>query len=245
MFKTNQEANSITFSFSSEMELVDRVIQSCREYLAKFKVSEFSRFRLVLRELLINAVEHGNWNDPERTVTCNIHYIGDWQFKIMVQDEGFGLDPDSLDMKLPDDPAQTRNRGYPLINAFTNRLEFNEEGNCVTAYVAIPQTTKFTITSENDRQVITPSGNLTASTADEFRELLVELLDQGHRKYCFDFIHVEDIDSVALSVMIIFAKMLQKQGGKSRLEIVNPRQGIADLFHLTRMDRTYKLRSEE
>lgn len=244
MFEISRDGDSITFNFSSEMEMVDRVIQSCRGYLGQFSIPEFSKFRLVLRELLINAVEHGNWNDADRVVTCSIYHMGKWQFRIMVEDEGIGFDPDEVNMNLPEDPYQLRNRGYPLINAFADRLEFNETGNQITVYLSTLQTTSFSVDHENGWQIITPSGDITASTADNFREILVRLLDRGNRQYRFDFRNVEDIDSVALSVMIIFSKMLTKESGKSRLEIVNARNALTNLFHLTRMDRTYKLKTD-
>ncbi len=242
MFKMNEDESSISFRFSSEMRLVDRVIQGCDVYLKGLGIPEASEFRLVLRELLINAVEHGNKKAVERVVTCDIAYLDDWQFCITVEDEGQGFDHSSLEMRLPEDPQENRRRGYALIHAYTDRLEFNEKGNCVTAYIGIPRQTSFGIRTENSCQIITPSGDITASIADRFREILVDLLDRGCEHYCFDFRHVKDIDSVALSVMIIFAKMLDQKSRKRRLEIVNVEKALADLFHMTRMDRMYEVR---
>lgn len=242
MFRMSEDGNVISFTFSSEMHLVDRTIRICREYLNQFNVLRFSHFRLILRELLINAIEHGNQRAMERTVICSVEYVGEWQFKIVVEDEGEGFDYKTLDMRMPDDPNQIRNRGFALVNAFTDRLEFNDKGNRVVAYISIPQTTRFQVENEDGWQVIIPSGDITASIADRFREILVELADQGHRKYRLDFIHVEDIDSVALSVMIIFSKMLDKKNDEKRqLEIVNAGKALVDLFRMTRMDKTYRV----
>lgn len=237
----NEHANSICFSFSSEMLLVDRVIQSCRDYLKRFDIPEFSKFRLVLRELLINAVEHGNRKAVERPVLCRIESIGGFQFKITVEDEGEGFDYASLSMELPKDPHQLRSRGYALINAFTDSLEFNEKGNQVTAFIHIQQETDYRIDSRNDWQIIIPSGDITAGTADKFRALLVSLIDRGHISYQFDFTHVQDIDSIGLSVMIIFAKMLDKKNADRKLKIIHAGNVLSDLFHLTRMDKIYKI----
>ena len=243
MFRMSEDTNSITFKFSSEMYLVDRVIQTCREYLGRFNVSEFSQFRLVVREILINAVEHGNRNVAEHKVTCEIARLNGRQFSVMVEDEGDGFEYKTLNMEMPEDPHELRSRGYALINAFTDQIEFNDKGNRVTVYFSPPQVTKFSVGNDDGWQIVTPSGDITASTADKFRTILVELLDQGHRQYRFDFSHVEDIDSVALSVMIIFAKMLGKERAKSQLEIVNARKALADLFQMTRMDKTYSVKS--
>ncbi|MDM8525756.1 ATP-binding protein [Desulfococcaceae bacterium HSG8] len=241
MFKMNENGSSITFSFSSEMHLVDRVIQSCRDYLKHSGVSEFSQFRLVLRELLINAVEHGNRNIVEHTVICSIEHMGEWQFRITVEDEGDGFDPRTLDMKMPKDPEEMRKRGYPLVNAFTDQLEFSEKGNRVIAYIRIPRMTVFRIRDDNGWQIITPSGDITASIAEKFRTTLVELIDKGHSRYRFDLAHVEDIDSVGLSVMIVFAKMLSNKSSNMQLEIINSGKALIELFHMTRMTKTYKV----
>jgi anti-anti-sigma factor len=225
------------------MHLADRVVQASREYLSQFEVEKFSQFRLVLRELLINAVEHGNREIVDRMVTCTIKHLGEWQFKITVEDEGDGFDYKSLDMKLPNDPDQLRKRGYPMINAFTDRLEFNDKGNRIVAYISIPHQTRFSIEQDNNTQVIRPSGDITASIADRLRAILVDLLDRGYRQYRFDFTNVEDIDSVALSVMIVFSKMLGSKGEMCQLEIVNAGKSLADLFHMTRMDRIYIIKN--
>ncbi len=241
MFKISEDANSIFFSFSSEMMIVDRVIQSCRDYLKRFDIPEFSKFRLVLRELLINAVEHGNRKAVERTVSCRIEAMGGFQFKITVEDEGEGFDYASLSMELPKDPHQIRSRGYALIAAFTDKLEFNEKGNKITAFIHIHRETDYRIESCNDWQIITPSGDITAGTADKFRASLVSLIDRGHINYQFDFTHVQDIDSIGLSVMIIFAKMLAKKNAGRQLKIIHAGNVLTDLFHLTRMDKIYKI----
>ncbi|QTA90488.1 ATP-binding protein [Desulfonema magnum] len=239
MFEMSENDNTICLNFSSEMHLVDRVIQTCRDYLKRFDVSDFSHFRQAFRELLLNAVEHGNLKIADRVVMCSIEHLDKWQFRITVEDEGDGFDYKSLDMKLPSDPHQIRKRGYALINTFTDRLEFNNKGNRVIAYISIPEMTTLSICEENGWQVITPSGDLTASIADRFRAVLVRLLDQGYGQYCFDFTHVEDIDSVALSVMIVFSKMLAQKNPDKKLKIVNAGKGLTELFHMTRMDRIY------
>lgn len=60
MFNVNEKDNFIQFIISSDMRLIDRLILDAKKYLEQFNISDFSEFRLVLRELLINAVEHGN-----------------------------------------------------------------------------------------------------------------------------------------------------------------------------------------
>ncbi len=135
MFITNKNSeNSIFFSLSSDLCLVDDVIKECERYFDQFGISDSFEFKLVLRELINNAIEHGNRKITDRIVTCSIECIRKRLFKIVVRDEGNGFDYDTLDMTFPD-PLEDRNRGFALIKAFSKRVEFNKAGNCVTAYV--------------------------------------------------------------------------------------------------------------
>lgn len=245
MFSVTEKNNSINFIFSSDMRHIDRIIRLCREYIEKFDISKFSEFRLVLREILINAVEHGNKNDIRKTVKCNIEYLGNWRFKMEVQDEGPGFDYQSIAVKIPDDPGQIRNRGFALIHNFSDSMEFSGEGNSITVYISISRETAFHISENEGWQVITPSGDITAGVADNLRTILVEMADKGHRRYRFDFVHVEDIDSIGLSLLIIFAKMLDKQHGEKWLEILNAGRSLSHLLHMTRVDKIYRLNAVE
>jgi anti-anti-sigma factor len=241
MFKVAENKKSIIFTLSSEVQLADSVIKESQRFLKQFDISEFSGFKLVLRELLNNAVEHGNYNLSDRTVVCRIEYIGDKRFKITVQDEGKGFDYGKLVMTLPEDPRQIRNRGYALVNAFSDQIDFNDKGNRVTVYVTFMEETVYSIERRNDWQIIVPSGDLTAATADNFRIRLIELLDKGHSRYRFNFQNVADIDSVSLSVLIIFARTLSSKEETGKLEVVNMNRDLQDLFHMTRMDQLYSI----
>lgn len=240
MFKINEDKDKITFCISSEMRLVDRVIQECMEYLKQYNVSGYSNFKLALRELLINAIEHGNKNIPECIVTCSIEHLSNGRFKWIIEDQGKGFDYNAIDMRLPENTKQVRNRGYALINAFVDQLEFNEKGNQVTAYISIVPETEFPIHDAHGWKVVQATGDITASSADKLRILLLDMLKQGHKQYRFDLNKINDIDSVSLSVFICFANML-KQGDQTGLEVVNANKDIVNLFKMTRLDSIYKI----
>lgn len=241
MFKIDEKSDSIGFKLSSEMKLVDNVIRESQRFLKQCGISEFSGFKLVVRELLNNAIEHGNYNIAERQVQCHIEHIADKRFKITVQDEGKGFDYDELVMTLPEDPRQIRNRGYALVNAFSDQIDFNEQGNHVSVYITFIEETLYNVMKKDDWQIIIPSGDLTAATADTFRIRLIEMLDKGHSRYRFDFKHVTDIDSVSLSVLIIFARTLSPKEERGGLEVINMNPDLQELFHMTRMDRLYSI----
>jgi anti-sigma regulatory factor (Ser/Thr protein kinase) len=92
---------------------------------------------LVLRELLMNAVYHGNGNDHGRSVAFDVEYLGQEQFRVSVEDEGRGFDYSALDLTIPDDPRRMRNRGYIVIRKICSSLKFNDRGNRVTVEVDI------------------------------------------------------------------------------------------------------------
>ena len=78
---------------------------------------------LTLSEMAVNAIEHGNGNDPSKRVTIAWNRAGE-TVTLEVADEGNGP-PASLTEapKLPDDPLSTDGRGLYLIRSFVDRWE--------------------------------------------------------------------------------------------------------------------------
>ncbi|MDM8526389.1 ATP-binding protein [Desulfococcaceae bacterium HSG8] len=246
MLKVFCDEDFIRFKFSSEIKLVNHVIQQVKDYLKQFEIDDYTNMVLVLRELLNNAIEHGNKNVCESKVTASIERIGDRRFKIMVEDEGVGFDYKNTDLMLPDDPSQIRKRGLCLINAFSDQLEFNSKGNCATVYLTIRKGTEFLVSDQVIEdiswKVIKPTGDITAEIADKFRTLLLELVKSGHWRYRFDLSEVEDIDSVILSIFIIFSNMISEKFSDPELEFLHVSKDIANLFRLAHLDETYAIR---
>lgn len=241
MFSIEEKDESIHFKISSEMKLVDRTVREAREFMNHQNTSEFSGTKLVLRELLINAVEHGNKKIPSKTVDCSVEKIGDYRFKINVKDEGEGFDYKNINMLLPEDPSKLRSRGFPIINALADGVEFNNTGNSITAYVTVECEAGFDLTEEDGWNIITPHGDITASTADQFREFLLKLVHSNENKYRFNFEGVEDIDSVGLSTLIVLYRSLKDSAPEIDLEIVNASENLRKLFRMTRLDTIYNV----
>lgn len=241
MFNIKENRTKIEFQISSEMINVDRIVREVREFLQQLGMEVFSEFKVVLRELLINAIEHGNKNQEQKKVVCIVDQLEAELFRVQVKDQGNGFAYKDLDMSMPEDPENLRNRGYALIKAFTEDIKFNKKGNQITAYVKIGLKTGFDVTEVDGWQVIYPSGDITAAVADEFRVLLNELVRQGNSKYRFDLSRVQDLDSISLSVLIVLSKMLNKKVGKALLEIINAKPDLLNLFRITRLDRIYQI----
>jgi anti-sigma regulatory factor (Ser/Thr protein kinase) len=138
MFLRSEEGNTIVYKISSEMHHIDSVVGHCKEDLSRFNiVSDDSEFKVIVRELLNNAVRHGNHEIIEKTVTCSIEYLGARQFKIAVEDQGSGFNYRNINMDLPENSDLIKRKGYALINAFSKRIEFNEKGNRISVYTEI------------------------------------------------------------------------------------------------------------
>ena len=135
MFHVNRTNDSIVFEFSSLVELVFKAIKECQDYLEGCNAySELIELKVILRELLLNAVKHGNKSDRESLVRCSIVHQGDKRFKIVVEDEGEGFDHKNIAVctQTSQDPAERS--GFLLIKRLSEGIEFNEKGNRITVY---------------------------------------------------------------------------------------------------------------
>lgn len=96
--------------------------------------SEKERFgiRLALEEALVNAVKHGNGQDPTKTVRVR-YQCTPQQFLIEICDEGRGFDPEAVPDPLnPDNLERPGGRGVFLMRHYMSWVQYNELGNCVT-----------------------------------------------------------------------------------------------------------------
>ena len=83
--------------------------------------------RLCLEEALVNAVVHGNRNEPNRQVTVRIFDEGEG-CRICVQDEGSGFDPETIEMA---DCTELGGRGVCLIKEYMEDVSFNCANQCL------------------------------------------------------------------------------------------------------------------
>ncbi|XPV76871.1 MAG: ATP-binding protein [Desulfovibrio sp.] len=236
-----RKKNRIRFILASDMEQVAPLIDEVRGYLRERGVVDAPPFILTIRELVNNGIEHGNKSDTVKKVIMDIEEIGNFRFKISVKDEGEGFEHASINLSMPDDPSQVRNRGLALVNTFADELAFNDAGNVSIAYMTIKNDTFFTVDKDGNSCTIRPVGDLTGKVADELRTLLLDSQASGVTSYNFDFSDVEDIDSITLSIFVLFANNLFKDHPDGSLLIRNANSDIVNMFQLTRLDRFYKL----
>jgi len=96
------------------------------------------RTSFVLREILNNAVEHGNHFDESKCIDCYVVYEAP-HLKIKIQDEGNGFHVDEAYYSTLENDKRERHRGLKLIeelkfeihvhkNTFKLKTNVNEKG---------------------------------------------------------------------------------------------------------------------
>lgn len=96
-----------------------------------FDEDELFGISLALEEAFMNAIQHGNHNDPNKKIAVE-SLITSEKIDISITDEGVGFDPEGLpDPRQGDNLYKCSGRGVLLIRAYMDVVEYNERGNCV------------------------------------------------------------------------------------------------------------------
>jgi serine/threonine-protein kinase RsbW len=110
--------------------LINHLLEEIR--LLCFTDKERFGIRLALEEALVNAIKHGNRQDPDKSVHIRFQ-ITPHQFLIEIKDEGRGFDPDAVPDPLhPTNLERPGGRGVFLMRHYMCWVQYNEVGNCVT-----------------------------------------------------------------------------------------------------------------
>jgi serine/threonine-protein kinase RsbW len=87
---------------------------------------------LALEEALVNAVKHGNGNDPHKSVRLRYQVTGR-RVLAEVEDEGPGFDPAQVpDPTAPENLDRPCGRGLLLMRSYMTWVRHNERGNWVS-----------------------------------------------------------------------------------------------------------------
>jgi serine/threonine-protein kinase RsbW len=98
----------------------------------QFPEADLFAIRLVMEEAIVNAIKHGNKQNPAKKVEVR-YCLDEHSVVVEVEDEGAGFDPSQVPDPL--DPANLERscgHGVLLMRHYTSWLFYNEEGNCVT-----------------------------------------------------------------------------------------------------------------
>jgi len=151
MFDMKESLAAITFKSNCMAPHSSDVVTACKRFLQKKGAPEGAATMVVLRELISNAIKYGNRNTAESGVYAKIEHLGNSHFAVTVQDDGEGFDYQHVAKgPLPEDPRKVLHRGYSLIRSLSDRIEFNEKGNHITAYLTETGRLQQTCNSEQE-----------------------------------------------------------------------------------------------
>ena len=123
----------IEFELPSDLALMNGVLEYLQERVAKMGLIKPDRSNLfvALDEAFVNAVKHGNKNDPTKLLKITAE-LSPKEASFTVEDEGEGFD--IREIPDPCDPAnlfRTSGRGVLLIYNIMDEVEYNAQGNRV------------------------------------------------------------------------------------------------------------------
>lgn len=204
--------------------------------------------RLAMDEALINAIKHGNRNDPSRTVHVEFQCDRE-QAIISVIDEGDGFDHGNLeDPRNKDGLNKTHGRGIFLIKQFMTEVAFNEKGNHIT----------FTFKKGHDPSqrlegmrvwlcrgvvVVELDAEIGHLEVDDLQRQFARLIQEdGHRRIIIDLRSLDYVNSLVLSTFIAANKMIREAEG--RLKLVRPTPNVDRVLNATNLSRVLDINSD-
>ena len=125
-----QVREKIDFELPSDLTLMGTVLEYLLDRVAKLGLVEIEQSNLfvALDEAFVNAVTHGNRNDPNKLLRVTAELSGN-EAIFTVEDEGDGFDvheiPDPTD---PDNLFKSSGRGVLLIYNIMDEVEYSKSG---------------------------------------------------------------------------------------------------------------------
>jgi len=241
MYSSGQTCDCMEWQIDTDIVHFERLLTEAVGFFIEHNILDTSTLRIIIRELLFNAAVHGNKNRKELLINCNVQFIAKNRIKIMVSDAGAGFDYRSLAAG-----KREADTGYPLLYKLAESITFNECGNEVIVIYHPPLALEEEIAVEciDNRVFLTLQAELTLPAADFFRQLLIDHFDKGYRSYTLDFKWVKQIDSMCISVLLSFAKMLDDEHDAYSLDIVNLPDDYNTLFNMMGFKQFFTIKEE-
>lgn len=108
---------------------VENFIDSLNEKYG-FSDEVYANVLTCLSEAVLNAIIHGNREDPDKTVYVNLEVIEDKRLIFTISDEGDGFNFNNLaDPTTPENLENLTGRGVFIIKRLADQCIFNTKGN--------------------------------------------------------------------------------------------------------------------
>jgi len=122
------------YSVPSDVAMMSPFIDHLMRLIKTFRIADGTEMdiEIALREALLNAVIHGNREDPHKHVYLTMFCIANGEVSIMIRDEGAGLESSSVpDPTAPENRMSTHGRGIYLMRALMDEVSFKQGGTVV------------------------------------------------------------------------------------------------------------------
>jgi len=124
----------LTFCFPSDLSAMGPIAQYITNVLVRMGLlkADDIHLKIALLEAITNAIEHGNKQDPSKTVEIHAE-LNAHKAVFSVKDQGAGFDYQNLpDPTEPKNLIKVRGRGVFLIHKIMDEVYFNENGSEIT-----------------------------------------------------------------------------------------------------------------
>jgi len=115
----------------SDVDIISPFVEQLMRFISRFRVAGGNdiEIEVALREALVNAIVHGNEEDPNKLVYVKCRCTRDGEVSITVEDEGNGFEHEAVpDPTSPDNQLRTNGRGIHLIRTLMDEVDFEEGG---------------------------------------------------------------------------------------------------------------------
>lgn len=121
----------LRLSIGSTRSDLDELISEAHSFASEHlngRGDETHRAKLLINEVIVNAVKHGNGFDSSKEVQLDIA-VCDQRVDIRVEDEGEGFDPDAIpDPSADENLHRDHGRGIFLIKSLADEVCFERGG---------------------------------------------------------------------------------------------------------------------
>jgi len=122
------------YSLPSVVDMMSPFVDHLMRLIKTFRIADGTEIdiEVALREALLNAVIHGNHEDPHKHVYLTLFCVADGEVSIMIRDEGAGFESDSVpDPTASENRMSTHGRGIYLMRALMDEVSFEQGGTVV------------------------------------------------------------------------------------------------------------------
>ena len=238
MFDIQENGNRLQIIISSEIQLVDKVLDCLESGIQNLESSQLFALKLIAKELLCNAISHGNQNKIEKSVTCIFIKLSN-QFLLQIEDQGEGFDIDQINWEISEDASNPRNRGLAMVNHYADSIEFNSTGSKISAWFKTTQQTQFELIKQNDCILLSVIGNLGVSNISELERYLNQCMDFDINIH-IDIGQVFEIDSMAIGALLSFGYNFKSKETTHKIKLLNIQKEIEILLNFVHANKFYE-----